>query len=166
MLTKNISGIWLLIALYIAVIYLTLPLMRPVLNYLYSSVGKGTLSVMVNLSLGIASASIVLLSVKRGLPRALLIGILLVIAALFIYGMDRPEERIHFLEYGVLGFMVLKGMKEHRHMIVLSFVFVALVGAVDELIQWLLPNRVGDLRDIAMNAAGGMLGIWTGKLLQ
>jgi hypothetical protein len=158
MLTKNISGIWLLIALYIAVIYLTLPLMRPVLNYLYSSVGKGTL--------GIASASIVLLSVKRGLPRALLIGILLVIAALFIYGMDRPEERIHFLEYGVLGFMVLKGMKEHRHMIVLSFVFVALVGAVDELIQWLLPNRVGDLRDIAMNAAGGMLGIWTGKLLQ
>jgi hypothetical protein len=25
----------------------------------------------------------------------------------------------------------------------------------DELIQWLLPNRVGDMRDIYMNSLGG-----------
>jgi VanZ family protein len=34
----------------------------------------------------------------------------------------------------------------------------AAIGYVDELIQWILPGRVYDLRDVAMNALGAVLG--------
>jgi VanZ family protein len=49
--------------------------------------------------------------------------------------------------------------------IVISSILVFIIGLVDEFIQWLLPNRVGDLRDVAMNTIGGLLGIWFGKAL-
>ena len=37
-------------------------------------------------------------------------------------------------------------------------VLAATIGYVDELIQWLLPTRVYDLRDVGMNALGAVLG--------
>ena len=43
--------------------------------------------------------------------------------------------------------------------------FVCAVGAVDELIQWGLPNRVGDWRDVGFNSAAGLLGTLVGVVL-
>ena len=40
-----------------------------------------------------------------------------------------------------------------------SFVLVSIIGIGDEIIQQLLPNRVGDIRDVFMNSFGGLLGI-------
>ena len=87
--------------------------------------------------------------------------LLLCIAIGLIFMLEIPEERVHFLEYGVLGFFVLKATNEK---VFITFVFVSLVGAVDEFIQFLLPQRVGELRDVLMNIVGGALGIWIRKL--
>ena len=39
------------------------------------------------------------------------------------------------------------------------------VGLVDEIIQWFLPNRYGDMRDVVMNSLGGISGLWLGQFL-
>jgi glycopeptide antibiotics resistance protein len=36
---------------------------------------------------------------------------------------------------------------------------VWLAGGIDELIQWWLPNRVFDVRDIVFNGTAGMAGV-------
>ncbi|WP_423243987.1 VanZ family protein [Candidatus Seongchinamella marina] len=44
-------------------------------------------------------------------------------------------------------------------------IFAISVGMIDETIQWYLPNRVGDPRDVAFNTVAAILGIWIGKIL-
>lgn len=71
-----------------------------------------------------------------------------------------PEERFHLLQYGVLSLLctralppALRGPRRH----LAALLLVCLAGAGDELIQWLRPNRVGDLRDIATNGLAALL---------
>ena len=162
-LARGNKRTWIAIGAYIAVIYLTLPLMRLALNFLYSSFGRENLSVIVNAV--IIAVAVLLLSLLfiKGRSRSLLPVVLpLAVAVVLICMIERPEERVHFLEYGVLGFLVLQA--SGRRM-ALSLAFVVLVGAGDEFIQLLLPSRVGDMRDVAMNAIGGALGLWARRFL-
>jgi hypothetical protein len=155
---KPTPRIWIAIGAYVAAIYLTLPLMRPALNFLYSSLGRETLSDIVNALLLTAAGLLFFLLWRRVHLRSLLPAVLPLVPALaFIFLMERPEERVHFLEYGVLGFLVLQATGRRM---ALSLAFVILVGVADEFIQLLLPNRVGDLRDVVMNGAGGAFGLW------
>ena len=70
-------------------------------------------------------------------------------------------EAVHVVEYGVLGVLALRALGHRGRDALLAptaVLLAASVGAVDELLQWLAPNRVGDLRDISVNAiaaAGG-----------
>ncbi len=69
------------------------------------------------------------------------------------------EERTHFLLFGSFGFF---------SMLLFSFpvaVAVALLGAgLDELWQWALPDRVGDWRDVAVNAVAAVGGVVAARL--
>ena len=46
-----------------------------------------------------------------------------------------------------------------------SGLFIMSVGLVDEIIQWYLPNRYGDIRDVMINSLGGISGLWLGQFL-
>lgn len=79
-----------------------------------------------------------------------------------------PEEAIHFIEYGLLSFLIFNALKNDIRdvtiYIVASFV-VLIVGTADEIIQWMIPNRYWDLRDVGMNFLAGSLlqaAIWKG----
>jgi len=48
------------------------------------------------------------------------------------------------------------------NVIIISVFIIFLAGAVDEIIQYFLPNRVGDIRDVFFNFVGGLLGLWVG----
>ncbi len=173
-LSKNFP-IWTLIGLYILVIYTTLPVMRYILNWLYKTAGNEGLVISVNtVLLGIAVV-VLFMFFKKGVLFGVSILIPMLITGVFIHLLERPEERVHFLEYGLLGVLFFKGflqkVKGNRisttlfiKSFLLSWVAVTVVGAGDELIQYVLPNRVGDIRDIAMNAAGGGLGVWVASL--
>ena len=63
-------------------------------------------------------------------------------------------ERFHFVEYGLLTllfFRVWRGLP-WRAAAVLSFTAVLLVGTLDEWIQWFVPGRVGEWRDVLLNS--------------
>jgi VanZ family protein len=153
---------WIAIALYVAFIYLTLPVMRPLLDFLYASMGMAVMSVLVNSVLGLLAALVIFLAARKGVARFLLIAVPLIVALAFIYPMERPEERVHFLEYGLLGFMVFSAIGTRPARIALALVFVLFAGALDEFIQLLLPNRVGEIKDVALNFIGGGMGLWVG----
>ncbi|MCI5145782.1 MAG: VanZ family protein, partial [Candidatus Electrothrix sp. AR3] len=89
--------------------------------------------------------------------------LLLLIIAYFLSG--TPEERLHFLTYGLLGWLISWTLEVSQRPFpqaaawILPSVLVWLAGAGDELIQWWLPMRVFDLRDIAFNGLAGMAGM-------
>jgi hypothetical protein len=166
--TLTRKRLWLFIAVYVIFIYLTLPLMRPVLNFLYGALGKEVLSLGVNGLIALAIVSFSIYAYKSGFrmyPRLALIFLIMLAGGVVAMGLDIPEERVHFLEYGVLGYLVLKATVDSWMIpFLFSFILVSIMGGGDELIQWLLPDRVGDMRDVFMNSFGGLLGISVGRL--
>jgi hypothetical protein len=72
-------------------------------------------------------------------------------------------EKLHIIEYGLLGCLALKSYHETNlntlRNIILSLAFVVFVSCLDEGFQKILPYRVFDMRDIATNAVSGLLGI-------
>ena len=80
--------------------------------------------------------------------------------------LDVWVERIHFIEYAVLGLLISRAVNVRTwHGIIFTCCLIILIGVVDEIIQWFLPNRVGDMRDVFMNSVGGLSGLWLGQFL-
>jgi VanZ family protein len=90
---------------------------------------------------------------------------MLLVAAAYaavIYPMQSPEEKIHFIEYGgvaVLAHTAAPRDWSRRKRFLACALFVAAAGWIDEGIQALLPSRVYDLRDVAFNAAAGLMAL-------
>jgi hypothetical protein len=76
---------------------------------------------------------------------------------------ELPAERIHFLEYGLLAFLAYKALEkdiiQKKLLYTLTLFLVTGVSLLDEGIQYLLPNRVGELRDVALNVVSGVMGL-------
>ncbi len=92
-------------------------------------------------------------------------GILLVIciyAGLIKYIKPSIAEKVHLFEYGLLGYLALNvfdGLLPAAVSYLGAICVFSVVGYCDELIQKTLPNRVYDIRDVAMNVASGFLGL-------
>ena len=82
------------------------------------------------------------------------------------FSLDMWAERVHFIQYGLLGLLVSRAYKiSSLNMLLASGLFIMSVGLLDEGIQWFLPNRYGDIRDVVMNSLGGVSGLWLGQFL-
>ncbi len=83
-------------------------------------------------------------------------GFFLLLGALAVY-MDylRPIELTHFLLFSLLGWLSAKAFG-------LFWGCLAMLGVAtgDEVLQYFLPDRVGDLHDIIINSLSGFLGAW------
>lgn len=65
-----------------------------------------------------------------------------------------PEEALHFVEYGVLGVLLYRALSQRVRDISIYFsaaVIGAIIGALDEIIQWITPERFWGYRDIWLN---------------
>lgn len=63
------------------------------------------------------------------------------------------EERLHFVLFGGFGFFSMLLFPPAAALL------VALLGSgLDELLQWALPDRVGDWRDVGVNALASLGG--------
>ena len=108
------------------------------------------------------------------LPRALPVGfhfsagtvlLLILLGSAYGYGMmimKIPEEKIHFLEYGFLAFLICRALrldwgdlKSYSGAFFLTF----LLGWLDEGIQAILPNRYYQLSDVGLNGISAGLGL-------
>ena len=156
-------GRWMLAVAWTGLIYSTLYIVRPICEFLKQYAG---FSFFVNAGIIFFGISTVLVFVKtKRVCRRATYALLLLVMAVYSLGMawlSIPEERLHFVEYGILVFLVyralildLKGWPVY----LLAFLTTSLIGLGDEGIQYLLPNRHYQFKDVCLNSVSAALGL-------
>lgn len=82
------------------------------------------------------------------------------IAVIWVWQLRGKAEALHWVEYGVLGvlaFHALRSRLPDTGVYPVAVALTALIGTVDEILQWLMPGRFFDLADIVLNASIGCL---------
>ncbi len=159
---------WLAVALCGLVILLAAPLARIVQEFISRQVGRTSIGffVLAVLAFVLVAVAVRLFHRPGRRPLARLIG-MAAVAGVFIFFTlklwPNPEEAVHFLEYGILGFLLFRALRHSFPNVLVypsAFLAGALVGLADETLQWVLPGRVWDFRDLGFNAlAAGLVQI-------
>jgi hypothetical protein len=167
--------LWLMAGSCLLLIFSSLYIARPTTNWLRDAN-------LLRLAVGgafLLAATLVGMGILRSRPGWRVWVALGIIATGYVILLSRfelPEEHLHFLEYGIVGGLVFAALLERQKNTgdtpggtpgrrgplwpaVGAFLITGAAGWVDEGIQEILPNRFYDLRDVAMNAAGGALAI-------
>lgn len=86
------------------------------------------------------------------------------LCAIFAWGTwllrANAEEALHFVQYGVLSLLLFRAYSHRygdRGAYICSVLMGALLGTLDEVIQWIVPRRFFDFRDLFINAISGVL---------
>ena len=70
------------------------------------------------------------------------------------FALETIEERTHILLFASLGILLARRFKFH-----IALLTALAVGAGDEVFQYFLPNRVGDIRDVLFNWTSALTGL-------
>jgi hypothetical protein len=145
---------------FTSLIYLSIPFARDI---------EGFLRDLKMLRAGVYSALFIFISAVAFLVfryigfrlfNIIIVAVFIAIYLLIIKQYSIMVEKIHFIEYGLLAFIVYLSLKTAIPGLALypiSFIIVTAIGWGDELIQYFLPGRVYDKRDIFINALSGAL---------
>jgi len=82
--------------------------------------------------------------------------------AVMFYFEANPGEKIHMLQYGIVGWLLHRSLSIHLSttrpaLYLVAGMTVLVVGAVDEGIQHVLPNRYFTVHDVFINGLSGMV---------
>lgn len=152
--------LWLQAAACLASIYAVIFFARAIVDALRDR-GALRLTVMAVFAL---AAIVVAWRVARARPGWREIGAVLlcgVLYAVVLSRLERHEERIHFLEYGLFAGLVEAALRERGSLWSgwIAIAVTAAAGWIDEGIQGLVPGRVYDLRDVVFNLVAGILAV-------
>ena len=82
------------------------------------------------------------------------------------FRVETPEERTHLIEYRLVAILVYQALVERKRngrMVpcptAFALVMTAILGLLDEGIQWILPNRVFDWVDFGFNTLAALMAI-------
>ncbi len=155
---------WGLVLAYTAFVYGTLAILPEVWEVLWASTqGRiDYLGVILMLLVGLVFFGSLALRCRKPLPFLSAVPLAAAYTLLLLGLGDSPAERLHLAEYGLLSFLVLSALKIDlplRRAYVLGWIIAVVLGSIDEGIQWTLPNRVFEWRDIGLNALSSGLGM-------
>ena len=162
---------WLYVVLWTLIIYSTIPFARPVAEWIATNHGIQSFF-YIAAAAGVIGLILVFINLSgRSLSihsYLWLTGVTFTFIAFAYQLREVPADVIHLVEYVVLSVLVYRALLHRIHDHSIYFIvtlIVAIIGAVEECIQWIVPSRVFDLRDIRTNfMAGGLaqLAIATG----
>lgn len=163
--TSAAGRAWIWTVLYTAVVLASAAYVRPVATAIRRGLGPafGLVTALgyVGLGLGLLGAIFRRPAGRPRLVSGLALGLVLTVLAACLAVIPSPEERIHFVEFGLLGGLALRAF-EHALPVgwasAAATLYALGIGVTDELYQGILPGRFYDIRDIAMNGIGGVLG--------
>lgn len=145
--------------------YTTLGVMPTVWNYINNSLGgKGVVVLFVLYIVTGISVLFYILFIKkeRRIGRYLLFSLFICIF-LVMYKLEKnPGEKIHMAQYGLFGVFLFNALKVDldkfgKKFYLYGFIICLVVGALDEVIQGFLPNRVFTWHDTFINGASGII---------
>lgn len=170
---KKIFLSWSLVFLCVLFIFLTIPIARTISNFVKANWNISLFGYSVLIVVFIAFLlSLYFLWFRLKIRTFSNYLWLAAVAFIYIYFTiklwKRPEEAIHFLEYGLLGFLLFKAFRHHIHdksVYFAAFLLGTMIGVFDEILQWMIPLRYWDLRDVGLNALSvGLfqIAVWKG----
>jgi hypothetical protein len=148
-------------ALWIGLIYATIPFVRKAREAFVARWPAELIAYAV-IAAVLAAAVAAVVFLRRHRPHIGLVDLLWLISVAVVIIvwtrrlMGQPEEAVHFLEYGVLGVLLYRVFEPRvpdPTVYVAATLTGLLVGTVDEFIQWLVPGRYWDFRDIVLNGS-------------
>ena len=164
--------LWRRVFFVLLAIFLSLGFAGSLVNWLED---KGLLTTGFILAFALVSAAVLGSFIKRklgGVEIWLLLGIIGVYTFLIVRLGISPIERTHLFEYGLLAILIKDAMVERKLQRPESispwlgaFLLTTLFGALDEGIQYFLPDRVFDLRDILFNTLAAFMALLAHYLL-
>lgn len=141
--------------------------MRQILDFLKIYSGEKIVISLTGLILGV-SALLFLIFIIRKTPvnftKIFLCMAFLITGLFFTYQIKIPEEKIHILEYAVLGWFAVRDLHRMNRKIkgiVFACLFGFSIGILDEVFQAVLPYRYFQMSDIVFNCMGV---VWGGVL--
>ncbi len=164
---------WIWVSLCILAIFLIVPLARTIQAFVSERWGRPIFGYAVLATVGVAflAAAIVLFFRLQIRSPGRLVW-LAAVAGLYVYFTLKlwraPEEAVHFLEYGLLGFLLFRALSHSmrdKSVYLAAFFIGSIVGVFDEILQWIVPGRFWDFRDAGLNAlAAGLfqVALWKG----
>lgn len=162
---------WISLIIYTLFILITLPLMPLLLNIYYKNLSFPLSSVCYIISLIIFLTIIGYLAFIRKEYRIsvyVCFFVLSFVYALLIFRQKLPAEKFHFFEYGLFSYFsynavekddIIARLLKFKNSYLTAFILIFVISSIDEFIQYLLPNRVGELSDVFLNIISGMLGL-------
>ena len=75
---------------------------------------------------------------------------------------------MHFLYYGLIGWLALRAMEPGRERppYLPALVLTGVIGLGDEAIQWVLPNRFFEWKDVGLNVLSAALALLAVRTLR
>ena len=169
--TREFS-LWLCAFLVVLLVYASIPVVRP---WVFSLTPQTAALIWAG-GMAAVAGMVLVLSVTRGAGwQRMGVGLgLIAVCVLLLARVTSLSERSHLIEYAVIALLIHEALIERSRasltqssqlaLAIKSFVVVMLISLADETIQWGLPGRVFDLRDMLFNAIAAGVAL-TGVLL-
>lgn len=134
------------------------------MDFVKATVGEEGFVFLLGVTGAVFLISFLTLIVKRksGLVKSSIFLLVLITGAWLAWQLKIPEEKIHLLEFAILGWFVSRDLIKPGRKVkgaIFALVFTLAVGIVDEIFQGVLPYRYFQWCDIGFNSAGGLWGV-------
>jgi len=138
--------------------------MRQVMNLMKASIGQGGFKIVISLLLLVSGSIFLVFIIKSGISRIrkIIFFVLVATGLVLTWQIEIIEERVHLLEFAVLGWLALRDtarVKKAAKAFWLAISFTFLIGVLDEGFQAVLPYRYFQTWDILLNSLGRLWGI-------
>jgi hypothetical protein len=158
---------WCITAIYVMVNYATLGIMPGIWEKINAIMGgQGIiLQYIIYSSITLTLfAFLIFIKKERSLVKYLLLLLFIIVFITMYLLEENPGEKIHMVQYGILGVLAYNALKIdfnrfNKALYLYGALFCLSVGALDEIIQWLLPNRWFTWHDVFINGASGILAL-------
>jgi hypothetical protein len=137
---------------------------RQLMEFATSYIGKGGFKILI-CSIFIALALIFFIIEAKRLANPVSIFVMLALLAIilfYVWKIKLPQVRMHILMYAVVGWLATRdATKPGRtwRAIITAWLFAAIAGTSEELLQKMLPYRVFEVSDIIYNIKGVTIGV-------
>ena len=157
----KISKTTIAVALFIII---SASFMRQLLGLMQTHLGEKGVTILLGLILIVSGLAFLIFAIRNrpGLRKILALIAILSIGLLLSSQIKIPVEKIHLLEYAILGWFAARDLIKANKKAKAAFLACAIgiaVGILDELFQAVLPYRVFELRDIVFNGLGTAWGV-------